>query len=122
MGDGTTAHGMAHSSGMDMDAMNQRMQKMRDLMKKAHSTQDMQKRHELMREHMSEMRKMMKMMKMTQGSGMMGKSGVSKNKPMQMGCDEKHGMMDHEMMANRLHMMEKMMGQMIDQQSLMLEK
>src|SRR5581483_5899998 len=58
--------------GMAMMKMDRQMEKMRDLMKRIHTTQDPQERQRLMQEHMQAMQEGMKMMRGMGGMGMMG--------------------------------------------------
>jgi len=90
---------------MDMESMQGKMRGMSEMMKEAHSTKDMNKRHELMRQHMQKMQEIMGDM-----NGMM-----SDNMPSSMGM-EKH----QKMMLKRMDMMQGMMEQMLKQQSMML--
>ena len=110
-----------HHSGnvwmIDQAEMKKRMKKMQALMHEAHATNDMQRRKELMQQHMTEMRDMMNMMQggmeMKHGSGM-------KPKVKQEKWDGRDMMKCHEMMEERMDLMQKMMGQMMEQQSLMM--
>ena len=79
--------------GMAMMKMDRQMEKMRDLMKRIHATQDPQERQRLMQEHMQAMQEGMKMMR---GMGMMGGMSamgmMGRKKSAAVGSDEhQHG-------------------------------
>jgi len=112
--------GGQHGKGMDMDGMSGHhdnpmmdmgdmqgnMRDMSKMMEEAHDTKDMNKRHELMRQHMKKMQGMMGSMK-----GMMGNEMKGNMSPEQR----------QKMMSKRMDMMQGMMEQMLKQQSMMLD-
>ena len=93
---------------MQMQGMQQHMDKMHDLMEKARAAKSDKERHTLMQEHMQEMRKTMGKMQ-----GMMG------------GKDSKMGVMPMEKrmeeMEAGMDIMQKMMKQMMDQNSMIMD-
>jgi len=106
-----------HSKGMAMDDQhNEQMMSKKDVKNEMHdmsnmvsearTTTDMNKRHELMMEHMAKMQNMMGKMK-----GMMGD-----NMPGDMTMEQRQGMM-----GERMDMMQGMMEQMMSQQSMLME-
>jgi hypothetical protein len=86
-----------HSNDSMMNAKDAqaRMHEMREMMEEAHKTTDMNKRHELMRKHMTKMQDMMGNMSMEQRQ---------------------------EMMFKRMDMMQMMMEQMMGHQPMMMNK
>ncbi len=63
---------LAATAQDDHASHHRQMEKMRDLMKRIHTTQDPQERQRLMQEHMQAMQEGMKMMRGMGGMGMMG--------------------------------------------------
>ena len=108
----------------DMSMMKQNMQVMMKQMDEIHSTKDPKKREQLMHAHMQNMHKGMQMMRGMGGGMMMGMMGDGKggdgkmNKGMDgnMNCEGKG--MRHQMMVERMDMMQMMMEQMMGRMSM----
>ena len=99
-----------------MAAMQDRMQKMSELMDKAQKTTDPKERQKLLEAHMQAMSEGMKVMSgMGDGMmmGMMGGRDGAKDKGQHDNCSMMGG---HEMMGKRMDMMQMMMGQMMEHQ------
>ena len=103
----------AAAKGVDTPQMQGNMKKMQEQMDKMGKTTDPKERQKLMGEHMQTMMDSMKMMHGTGGGMMMGgkKSGMADGDMM------KH----HEMMEQRMDMMQMMMGQMMQHQKALEE-
>lgn len=91
---------------MNMDAMQNDMQDMSEMMNEAHDTKDINKLHELMQNHMAKMQNMMGNM-----NGMM-----SDKMPGNMNMEQRQ-----DMMSRRMDMIQGMMEQMLKQQSMMMD-
>jgi hypothetical protein len=108
----------------DMAMMKKYMQVMMKQMDEIHSTKDLKKREQLMHTHMQNMHKSMQMMRGMGGEMMMGMMGDGKggdpmiNKGMDgnMNCQGKG--MRHQMMVERMDMMQMMMEQMMGRMSM----
>ena len=108
----------------DMGMMKKNMQVMMKQMDEIHSTKDPEKRQQLMHAHMKNMHKGMQMMRGMGGDMMMGMMGDVKggdammNKEMgeNMNCEGKG--MRHQMMVERMDMMQMMMEQMMGRMSM----
>ena len=103
----------AAAQGMDMSQMQGNMKKMQEQMDRMQKTADPKERQKLMGEHMQNMM-----------AGMKGMHGMSGDKMMH---GKKGGMADgdmmkhHEMMAQRMDMMQMMMEQMMQHQKALEE-
>ena len=92
-----------------MMAMHEHMQKMHDMMAKIKAETDSEKRQKLMQEHMRVMQEGMRLM----GDGMA--MGMTKGESSKM--DDMDMMKRMDVMAERMGMMQMMMGQMMDHES-----
>jgi len=104
----------AAQSGMMME----NMEKMQRQMEKIQATTDTKERQKLMQEHMQSMQENMKVMRgmdgqMMTGSGQHGGIAMGDHQNMKCGDMMKH----HDMMKNRMDMMQMMMEQMMQHQS-----
>lgn len=109
MNSGQMMEGMPGSKSgqmINMDVMNNRMHAMTQMVNEAHNTKDMNKRHEFMQKHMEQMQNMMGAMN----------SMKSENMPGNMSMEQLQ-----RKMGDRMDMMQGMMEQMMDQQSMMLD-
>jgi hypothetical protein len=108
----------------DMGMMKQNMQEMMKQMDEIHSTKDPKKREQLMHAHMLNMHKGMQMMRSMGGDMMMamkndGKGGGAMMKQgMDGNMDCKGKGMRHQMMVERMDMMQMMMEQMMGRMSM----
>ena len=116
---------MGARAGMgDMGMMKQNMQKMMKQMDEIHATQDPKKRWMLMHEHMLNMHKGMKMMRGMGGDMMMGMKGDKKgnvdmtDESMMKNMTSKERGQCHQMMEQRMDMMQMMMEQMMGRMSM----
>ena len=105
----------------DMGMMKKNMQVMMKQMDEIHSTKDPEKRQQLMHAHMKNMHKGMQMMRgmggdMTMGDGKGGGAMMNKGTGENMSCEGKG--MRHQMMVERMDMMQMMMEQMIGRMSM----
>ena len=126
--DDHAAHHPAASAPATPSQMQENMKSMQALMAKIKETKDPAERQKLMRQHMASMRGQMDMMH-GMGEGRMGTKGGGSMKgdagstPKDHGIDGKEGgrmspgmMMGHEMMEQRMRMMESMLDQMLQHQ------
>ena len=103
---GRHAEGMEHGQIMNMEVMQGDMHDMSEMMNEAYNSKDMNKRHELMRKHMSQMQTMMGNMQNMMSDKMPGNMSMEQRQ---------------KMMSNRMDMMQGMMEQMMKQQSMMMD-
>lgn len=101
--------------------MDQRFEQMQTMMNRAKSTRSTAERRKLLQQHMGMMSEQMRMMRDMMGmrgmmgmGGMMGSNGADYGKTMQPPSLEK--------MQERMDMMQNMMGQMLEQQQMMMKR
>jgi hypothetical protein len=110
------AQGQSVSQGPDakqMTQMRDRMKEMQEQMDRVNKTQDPQERQRLMQEHMQTMQEQMTDMRAMGGGmmmGMMGQSGGGMHRKGKMDPEKRH-----QMMQDRMDMMQMMMEHMMDQ-------
>ena len=108
----------------DMAMMKKNMQVMMKQMDEIHSTKDPKKREQLMHAHMLNMHKSMQMMRGMGGDMMMGMMGDGKgggpmmNKGMDGNMNCKGKGIRHQMMVERMDMLQMMMEQMMGRMSM----
>ena len=113
----------AAAQGMDMSQMQGNMKKMQEQMEKMQKTTDPKERQKLMGEHMQTMMVSMKTMRGMGGSMMMegSQSGGMMTGGKKDGMPTGDMMKHHEMMEQRMDMMQMMMGQMMQHQKALEE-
>jgi protein CpxP len=98
--------GSNNNQMMDADTAQHRMSDMTHMMNEAHDTKDMNKRHKLMEKHMYQMQNMMGSMNGMMGDNMLGNMNMEQGQ---------------EMMNDRMNMIQGMMEQMMNHQSMMMD-